>query len=115
VGAGGTESPASIDGMSFSGGDYDEVARWLWNFLTSHAKREDPRVEVTLDHGGDREGTSYAATLSLHGRVTPPMELTFREVADNRGKLDWCRALAARTRMLVREQLVRHGLANTRQ
>ncbi len=100
--------------MSFSGGNYDEIARWLWNFLTSHAKRENPHIEVTLDHGGDRDGTSYAATLTLRGRATPPMEFTFREVADNRGSLDWCRALAERTRTLARHELVRHGLADVR-
>ena len=25
----------------FSGGDYDEVARWVWNFAESHAKRDE--------------------------------------------------------------------------
>jgi len=35
----------------FSGGTYPEVARWLWNFLTAHAKRVDPRFEVILDSG----------------------------------------------------------------
>ena len=98
----------------FSGGDYDEVARWLWNFLTSHAKREDPRIEVTVDHEGEREGVSYAATLALGDRGTAPMEFQFREVADNRGSLEWCRALAERTRALARQDLLRHGLANIR-
>ncbi len=98
----------------FSGGDYDEVSRWLWNFLTSHAKREDPRIEVTLDHEGEREGVSYAATLALGERITAPMEFQFRDVADNRGSLEWCRALAERTRALARQELLRHGLANIR-
>jgi hypothetical protein len=98
----------------FSGGDYDEVARWLWNFLTSHAKREDPRIEVTVDHGGEREGVGYAATLALGDRTTVPMEFQFRDVADNRGNLEWCRALAERTRALARQDLLRHGLANIR-
>jgi len=98
----------------FSGGDYEEVARWLWNFLTSHAKREDPRIEVTVDHGGDREGTSYAATLALGDRVTAPMEFAYRDVAENRGSLAWCHALADRTRDLARQNLVRHGLADIR-
>ena len=35
----------------FSGGDYDEVARWLSNFVTSHAKRENPRVEAVVEAG----------------------------------------------------------------
>jgi hypothetical protein len=104
----------SIDPVSFSGGDYDEVARWLWNFLTSHAKREDPHIEVTVDHGGEREGTSYAAALTLRDRATAPMEFAFHEVADNRGSLDWCRALADRTRALARQDLLRHGLVNSR-
>ena len=98
----------------FSGGDYEEVARWLWNFLTSHAKREDPRIEVTVDHGGDREGTSYAATLALGDRVTAPMEFAYRDVAENRGSLAWCQALADRTRELARQNVVRHGLADIR-
>jgi hypothetical protein len=82
----------------FSGGTYADVARWLHNFLTSHAKREDPRIEVVLDAEGDREGESYGARLRLDGRVSPPMELDYREVADNRGSLAWCAALAQRTR-----------------
>ena len=98
----------------FSGGDYHEVARWLWNFLTSHAKREHPRIEVTLDSKGEREGTSYAATLRLDGRATPPMEFDFRDVADHRGDLVWCRALAERTRALARARLLGQGLADGR-
>ena len=35
----------------FSGGSYEDVARWLRNFLVSHAKREDPRVEVVFEAG----------------------------------------------------------------
>ena len=35
----------------FSGGDYEEVARWLANFVTSHAKRESPRVEAIVEAG----------------------------------------------------------------
>ena len=40
----------------FSGGSYDDVSRWLRNFLTAHAKREDPRMEIVLETGGDLEG-----------------------------------------------------------
>jgi hypothetical protein len=98
----------------FSGGDYDEVARWLWNFLTSHAKREDPRIEVTVDSEGDREGQSYAATMALGERVTAPVEFAFHDVADNRGSLAWCSALAERTRALARQHLLGQGLADTR-
>jgi hypothetical protein len=98
----------------FSGGDYHEVARWLRNFLTSHAKREHPRVEVTLGAAGEREGTSYAATLTLGERSTPVMEFSYREVADSRERLAWCHALAERTRALVRERLLDPGLAHAR-
>ena len=98
----------------FSGGDYDEVARWLWNFLTSHAKRENPRVEVTVHGEGDREGQSYAVTMALGTRVTPAIEFAFREVADNRGSLEWCRALATRIRSIARQDLLGPGLADTR-
>jgi hypothetical protein len=98
----------------FSGGDYHEVERWLRNFLTSHAKREHPRIEVTLDADGDREGRSYAATLTLGARSTPPVEFDFREVAENRGNLAWCRALADRTRALARWKLLDKGEADAR-
>ena len=46
----------------FSGGSYEEVARWVGNFLTSHAKRENPRAEVVIGAG---EGRSYAARVRL--------------------------------------------------
>ena len=88
------------------------MARWLRNFLTSHAKREHPRIEVTFDADGEREGTSYAATLTLGGGSTPPMEFDFREVADHRGNLAWCSALAERTRALARARLLGQGLAD---
>lgn len=89
----------------FSGGSYDDVARWLRNFLVSHAKREDPRVEVVLDAGDERDGVSYAARLRLGSRVSAPMEFDYKEVADNRGGLAWCTALAQRTRERARELL----------
>ena len=86
----------------FSGGSYDEVARWLQNFLTSHAKRENVRVEVELETGDDREGKSYGARLRFGQRLTSTMEFDFGEVAPNRGSLAWCAALAERTRAAVR-------------
>jgi hypothetical protein len=88
----------------FSGGSYDEVERWLRVFLTSHAKREDPRVEVVLDEDDALRGRAYRARLRLAARVSEPMELDFKDVADHRGALGWCAALAARTRALA------HGL-----
>jgi hypothetical protein len=89
----------------FSGGDYHEVERWLRNFLISHARREDPRIVVELDGDDGREGRSYGARLRLGSEVTPLLELDFKEVADNRGSLAWCAALAERIRRLAREQL----------
>ena len=89
----------------FSGGSYDEVARWLWNFLSSHAKRVDPRVEVELETGDARKGKSYGARLRFGADVSAVVELDYREVADNRGSLAWCQDLAARTRELARALL----------
>jgi hypothetical protein len=89
----------------FSGGSYDEVARWLRNFLTSHAKREHPRVEVVLDADEALEARAYRARLRLAGRLSEPMELDYKDVAEHRGELAWCAALAARTRALARSLL----------
>jgi hypothetical protein len=87
----------------FSGGDYHEVARWLENFATSHAKRQDLRAEVVLDTEGPREGTSYGLRVRLGERLSSEIELQFADVAANRGSLAWCQALADRVRGLVRE------------
>jgi hypothetical protein len=92
--------------MAFSGGSYDEVARWLWNFLTSHAKREDLRIEAELEQGDEREGRSYGARLELGPRSTPVIEFDYKDVAANRGSLAWCRALAERIRAIAREHLL---------
>lgn len=92
----------------FSGGDYEEVARWLRNFVLAHAKRENLRVEVVVDTDGSREGQSYGIRLRLGRdlRPAPPepaVELGFLEVAQNRGSLAWCSGLADRVRALARE------------
>jgi hypothetical protein len=87
----------------FSGGDYHEVARWLENFVNSHAKREDPRAECVLDTDGPREGTSYGVRVRLGERLSSEIELAFADVARNRGSLAWCQQLADRVRGLVRE------------
>jgi len=89
----------------FSGGSYDEVARWLRIFLTSHAKREHPRVEVVLDDDDELHGHAYRARLRFIDRVSEPIELSFQEVADHRGELAWCASLAARTRSIARALL----------
>ena len=88
--------------MAFSGGSYDDVARWLHNFLTSHAKREEYKAEVELESGDEREGKSYGARLRLGEHVSDVLEFDYRTVADRRGELQWCRELAERIRRLVR-------------
>ena len=101
----------------FSGGDYEEVGRWLWNFVTSHAKREDARVEAVVETEGPREGVSYGVRLRLGERLypppdVPPLELSYAEVARERGGLGWCSALADRIRGGGRE--LAHGVAARR-
>ncbi len=92
----------------FSGGDYEEVARWLGNFVTSHAKRENLRAEALVETEGRREGERYGVRLRLGEALRPasgepPIELGYAEVARNRGSLAWCAALAERVRALARE------------
>ena len=55
----------------FSGGDYDEVARWLENFVRAHAKRENLRVEAVVETEGAREGQSYGVRLRLGEDLRP--------------------------------------------
>jgi len=87
----------------FSGGDYHEVARWLENFATSHAKREDLRAECVLDTHGPREGTSYGLRVRVADRLSSEVELSFADAAASRGGMAWCRTLADRVRGLVRD------------
>jgi hypothetical protein len=87
----------------FSGGDYHEVARWLENFATSHAKREDLRAECVLDADGPREGTSYGLRVRVADRLSSEVELLFADVAASRGGIAWCQSLADRVRGLVSE------------
>jgi|SRR5215475_1885834 len=100
--------------MSFSGGSYEEVARWLKNFLTSHAKREHPRFEVGLEAEGEREGKSYGAWLVFGDNRSALQEFAFKDVADHRGSLAWCTALADKTRTLAREVMAQAALAGAR-
>jgi hypothetical protein len=91
----------------FSGGDYEEVARWLTNFVRSHAKREGPRAEAVIDTAGPRAGQSYGVRVRLGDRLEPPageppLHLAYGDVAANRGSMQWCADLAARVRSLVR-------------
>ena len=87
----------------FSGGDYHEVARWLGNFATSHAKREDLRAECVLDTDGQRKGTSYGLRVRVADRLSSEIELPFADVAASRGGMAWCQSLAGRVRGLVGE------------
>ncbi len=87
----------------FSGGDYHEVHRWLWNFLTSHAKRQNVHAEVALEDDPEREGTSYGVRIRLPDRQTPVIEFDYGDVARNRGSLAWCRDRGEETRERVRE------------
>lgn len=87
----------------FSGGDYHEVARWLENFVNSHAKREDPRAECVLDADGPREGVSYGVRVRIDEQLSSEIEMPFADVASNRGGLAWCQQRADRVRGLARE------------
>ena len=83
------------------------MGRWLRNFVASHAKREDPRLEPVIEASGVRADKSYGVRLRLGDALAPappapPIELAFEEVAARRGRMDWCQALAARTRELGR-------------
>jgi hypothetical protein len=86
----------------FSGGSYEEVERWLLMFANSHAKREHPRIEAQVDAGDEREGKSYGLRLALDGRMSELVEFEFKTVADHRGELAWCSALARRLREQAR-------------
>ena len=86
----------------FSGGDFREVERWLLNFLNSHAKRESPRMEAEIETA-DEDQPRYVVRLSLGERWGPRVELEFKTVADNRGSLEWCNALAAQVRGWARD------------
>ncbi len=92
----------------FSGGDYEEVRRWLTNFVLSHARREALGTEAVVEADGPREGRSYGIRLRLGDRVLPPagqdpIEIPFTEAQEQRGSLAWCQALAARVRALARD------------
>jgi hypothetical protein len=87
-------------------GERDDLARWLANFATAHAKREDPRVEVEL--GTPEPGHDvFHLRLRLGALREPappaaPLPLPRDEVERGHGRLDWCQALAARLREAAR-------------
>src|SRR5258705_5391395 len=91
----------------FSGGDYEEVARWLHNFVRAHAKRENLRVEAVVEAEGPREGQSYGVRLRLGEALrpappAPPLELGFPQGAQNPRSLPWGSGLPAPGRALAR-------------
>ncbi len=95
----------------FSGGDYQEVARWLRLFATSHAKRESPRVETVVEED-DAQRAVYRVRL-IHGdRSSPALELDAADVGTNRGSLEWCSRLATRIRDLARQVVDSDGAGN---
>jgi len=98
----------------FAGGSHPEVTRWLRNFLTAHAKRVSPRVEVLLDPGDERTGAGYRARLRLGERTTDALELEYPDVARNRASLAWCAALAERVAGLARTLVAGRGSADAR-
>jgi hypothetical protein len=98
----------------FSGGSYGDVQRWLKMFLNSHAKREDPRVEAVLDDDDAREGRSYGARLRFGEHTTALMEFDYQDVAQHRGELAWCAALAERVRQQARQLLAGSKTADVR-
>jgi hypothetical protein len=98
----------------FAGGSYEEVARWLLGFVNSHAKREHPAVEGVVERAGGTAGRAFAIRLRLGDRYEPPLEappveLPFEEVAQGKGRFDWCQEMAGRVRGWAR------GLAERRE
>jgi hypothetical protein len=94
----------------FGGGSYEEVARWLRNFVASHAKLESPRVEGIVEASEERGGKFYHVRLRLGDRYFPslnypPVELAYPEVAEGKGNLAWCEATAERVRGWARQLL----------
>ena len=98
----------------FSGGSYEDVERWLKMFLNSHAKREDPRIEAALQDDEERQGRSYGASLRFGPRSTALMEFDYQDVAQHRGELAWCAALAERVRQQARQLLAGSTVADVR-
>jgi hypothetical protein len=95
----------------FSGGDYQEVARWLQLFATSHAQRESPRVEAVVEED-DAHRAAYRVRVILGDRSSPVLEVDAAEAAGNRGGLAWCHRLASRIRGLARALLDRGDAGN---
>ena len=80
----------------FSGGDYEEVARWLRNFVIAHAKRENLRVEAVVDTEGPREGQSYGLRLRLGEALRPAPPEPPVELGPRDAKRSLARSIVAR-------------------
>ena len=94
----------------FAGGSYAEVGRWLLGFVNSHAKRESPRVEGSVEAGNERAAKSFGVRLRLGERYQPPLdqpaiELSFHEVSAGKGSLTWCQTQGARVGGWARQLL----------
>jgi hypothetical protein len=92
--------------------DADDAGRWLWNFVTAHARREALGASAAVESRGD--GQAYGLRVQVGDRVAPPadqppVELAASEVAEGRERLSWCAALAARVRELAREAAAEQG------
>lgn len=93
--------------------DYAEVGRWLRNFATSHAKREDRRIEAQVEMEGEREGRAYGLRLMLGSGpgasvARPLTELAYAEVTEGRTRFAWCDTQARQIRDAARG-LARQG------
>ena len=100
----------------FSGGDYEEVARWLHNFVRAHAKRENLRVEAVVETEGPRGGQSYGVRLRL-GDQCALRRLETQVLGDVGGdRLDLHADPSAHHRALVPElrHHVLHGVSGDR-
>lgn len=89
---------------------YEEIGRWLHGFAVSHAKRESPRIEATVEMEEEREGKSYGLRLVLGALAlpppdSPPFEFAYQEVSEGRTRFAWCEALAGRLRAEARKLL----------
>jgi|GEM_PF-836032 len=88
--------------------DEAEVGRWLRNFATSHAKREDSRIEAEVRAVQGPESRTYELSLVLGAQGGAPVSVrlgavSYVEVAEGRTRLDWCATQARRIRQAARD------------
>jgi len=94
----------------FAGGSYEDVGRWLLGFVNSHAKRESPRVEGSVEAGNEGAGKTFGVRLRLGEEYEPSLaepaiEFPFEEVSSGKGSLAWCQSQGARMRGWARRLL----------